>query len=477
MRICCLSISRSLLAGLLLSVAVSAQAERYELGLRLRAFERHLDDVTDAKLRTAACGELDRAVQAFFRLDTSAVAKAVDAADCALTGKPWSDAVWYAHSMQVVLEERLVARGDGVVRGKLSAAYKLDDEVPALADCSLQLLLPGMAKPLIVEIDELPQAIELPLQGVPVGDHSLQWSIVRGEEVLVTREQGLSVAADLEARLLRVVAAADAVESLLPETIETKTLPALVKLLQGMQRRRSAETILPGAQMLAEAEALAAWFAKPTREPFYGGHRPGSFALRVPVGKSTIAVRLMVPEVSKPAPLVVALHGAGGSENLFFDGYGDGRVVRLGAERNWLVVAPRLTLGSLDVAELVRALAERFPIDAQQVMVVGHSMGAMQAVANAARTPEKFRAVAALGGGGRVRASRALQQLPFFVGVGSKDFALAGAKALHQALVSADVASTLREYAGVEHLAIVQLALDDVFGFFDVVIKASAAGK
>ena len=174
---------------------------------------------------------------------------------------------------------------------------------------------------------------------------------------------------------------------------------------------------------------------------------------------------------------MVALHGAGGSENLFFDGYGDGRVVRLGAERNWLVVAPRLTLGSLDVAELVRALAERFPIDAQQVMVVGHSMGAMQAVANAARTPEKFRAVAALGGGGRVRASRALQQLPFFVGVGSKDFALAGAKALHQALVSADVASTLREYAGVEHLAIVQLALDDVFGFFDVVIKASAAGK
>ena len=191
MRNCCLSRSAGLLAGLLLSVALTAQAERYELGLRLRAFERHLDEVTDAKLRTAACGELDRAVQAFFRLDTSAVAKAVDAADCALTGKPWSDAVWYAHSMQVVLEERLVARGDGVVRGKLSAAYKLDDEVPALADCSLQLLLPGMAKPLIVEIDELPQAIELPLQGVPVGDHSLQWSIVRGEEVLVTREQGL----------------------------------------------------------------------------------------------------------------------------------------------------------------------------------------------------------------------------------------------------------------------------------------------
>jgi hypothetical protein len=54
----------------------------------------------------------------------------------------------------------------------------------------------------------------------------------------------------------------------------------------------------------------------------------------------------------------------------------------------------------------------------------------MQAVANAVRTPERFRAVAALGGGGRVRANAALKSLPFFVGVGSQDFALSGAKAL-----------------------------------------------
>jgi predicted esterase len=258
----------------------------------------------------------------------------------------------------------------------------------------------------------------------------LRWRIVSGDEVLVTREQGLSVAVDLAPRLARLVEAAAAAESISPPTIESKTLPALLKLLQSMQRRRSSETILPGSQILAEAEQLSAWLAKPTEVPFYGAHRPGSFALRVPVGKGTAAVRLFVPKVDAPAPLVVALHGAGGSENLFFDGYGDGRVVKLGAERNWLVVAPRLTLGSLDVAELCDALAERFPVDLQRVAVVGHSMGAMQAVANAVRTPERFRAVAALGGGGRVRANAALKSLPFFVGVGSQDFALSGAKAL-----------------------------------------------
>jgi predicted esterase len=462
------------LAGLLLAVGLSAQAERYELGVRLRAFERHLDAVTDETRRAAAYGELERAVQAFFRLDTAAVAKAIDAADCALAGKPWSAAKRYASSLQLVLSQRLVSAGAGELTGKLCVAYKLDDVADDddfdLENCSLRLQFAGMQSPLVVALDDVPQEIVIPLADAAAGDHWLQWSIVRGDEVLVTRQQGLSVAVDVAPRLARLVAAAEQAETVIPETIESKTLPALVKMLQGMQRRRSSETVLPGAQMLAEAEQLAAWLAKPSDLPFYGGHRPGSFALRVPLGKSTAAVRLHVPKADAPAPLVVALHGAGGSENLFFDGYGDGRVVQLGAERNWFVVAPRLSLGPLLADQLVDALAERFPIDTQRVVMVGHSMGAMQAVANAMRDPERYRAVAALGGGGQVRASDAVQRLPFFVGVGSKDFALSGANGLHRALRRAQVASTFREYAQVEHLAIVQIALPDVFRFFDEVL-------
>src|SRR5690606_5165427 len=136
------------------------------------------------------------------------------------------------------------------------------------------------------------------------------------------------------------------------------------------------------------------------------------------------------PPRADRAPLVIAVHGAGGSENLFFDGYGDGKVVQLAAPRGWFVVAPRNELSGIDNAALAASLAERYPIDLTKVFLVGHSMGAMAVMQNASRTPDRFAAVAALGGGGSVRRSDALTKVPFFVGVGSRDFALGQARAL-----------------------------------------------
>ncbi|MFT7534617.1 MAG: pimeloyl-ACP methyl ester carboxylesterase [Hyphomicrobiaceae bacterium] len=459
-----------LLAVCVATGCLAAQVERYELGLRLRAFERRLDSVTDEARRVAAFGALDRAVQAFFRLDTMAVAKAIDDADCALAGGGWSVAVQYAHSLQWQLQARLVAAGDAVVEGKLSVAYRIEDEDFEPVGWSLVVRVPGVDEATVIPLDELPQTISIPLVGVPAGDHMLKWSLVQGEQVLLEREQALSVVANLADRMAGLVNAQKLAKAQDPATIESKTLPSLVKMLKGLQRRRAAETILPGDRILKEAEALSAWLSGPQANSFYGGHRPGSFRLRIPVGKRTTSVRLFVPKVVDKAPLVVALHGAGGSENLFFDGYGDGRVVDLSAERTWLVVAPRLTLGSLDCAALVDALAQRFPIDTKRVLMVGHSMGAMQAIANAVRAPERYQAVAALGGGGQVRRSEGLKKLRFFVGVGTKDFARAGANGLHRALEAAGASSDFREYAEVEHLAIVQLALADVFRFFDKVL-------
>jgi dienelactone hydrolase len=103
------------------------------------------------------------------------------------------------------------------------------------------------------------------------------------------------------------------------------------------------------------------------------------------------------------------------------------------------------------------------------VFLVGHSMGAGQALALAANG--KFAAVAALGGGGRLSKPAAFAELPTFVGVGDKDsLALAGARALNKALTAANAkAVTYKEYPGVEHLVIVREALPDAFAVFDKV--------
>lgn len=461
-----------------------AQVDRYELGLRLRAFERRLAATPDPERRAQAFAALDRAVQAFFRLDTRTVAAAIAAADRALSAAPDDAQHRCAASVQLQLDARLVATGTATLPLRVSTAFDAaasddggrdsdaDADVGAdgVAELGLTLViapLPGTDTPLRVPLTELPLDATLPLAGVPVGDHELSWSIVAGDDVLAQRAQELCVADAPAERIAQLDAVAQRAAAIAPPTIESRTLPALLDLLRGMQRRRGAETSLPGNRLLAEAEALAASLDEGGTAPFYGDPRPGSFWLRVPTADGVSAVRLFVPPAADGRrPLVVALHGAGGSENLFFDGYGDGLVVSLAAARGFYVVAPRLAFGAIDVAVLVDALAARFAIDRDRVLLLGHSMGAMQAIANAMRTPERFRAVAALGGGGRVPAGAAIRGRPFFVGAGERDFGRGGARALQRALAQAGAKAEWREYPAVEHLAIVQVALPDVFEFF-----------
>jgi predicted esterase len=200
--------------------------------------------------------------------------------------------------------------------------------------------------------------------------------------------------------------------------------------------------------------------------------------MQLSVGRSTQVVRIEVPDYdtkdsSKRLPVLIALHGAGGSENMFFQTYGAGRLVELAKERRWIVVSPRQTMTGLglDVPGMIQALAEHLPVDKDRVMLVGHSMGAAQAMSQVSKHPESVRMVAALGGGGGVRDTQAIRKVPFFVGAGDRDFGKPRAKSLSQDLKRVGCSVEYREYSDVEHMVIVQAALDDVFRFFDLGIK------
>jgi predicted peptidase len=188
-------------------------------------------------------------------------------------------------------------------------------------------------------------------------------------------------------------------------------------------------------------------------------------------------VRLAAPkevEKGQPLPLVLVLHGAGGSENMFFDVHGPGRVVANAQKRGWLLVAPRSGgLGTVPpTAEIIDEVDKLYPVDRKKVFLVGHSMGAMQTVTVAQKTPQRFAAVAPLSGAGRIQASDALKKLPFFVGVGDQDVLLAGSRRLKEGLQKAGVERLeYREYPNVEHITTVIEALDDVFAFFDEAAK------
>jgi predicted esterase len=454
----------------------SAQPERYELGQRLRAFENAWEKQNDAAARKRAIDPLIQATTAFFSFRLGEAGKSLDEARFALeSDQPPSPAKRWATALYVTVPQRLLDVRDDKLEFQVGSLYQVNAEAPAKFEIRPRLITAD-GKRVIAQIspsrplDESSKDV-LVWKDAPVGDHRLRVEFVVDGVVLSATEQTVSLVEDLRNRLktLKGLPHEDAYRH-----IEGQTFGELRKLVQSLADGKTLETDYPAARLLAEAEALPEAIRR--GENYYAWPKAGQFWLRIAAGGNKETVRIFVPEKlakDHPVPLVIALHGAGGSENMFFEGYGAGKIVRLCKDRGWILVAPRLSAFAAPVKTetLVAELANRWPIDSKRVFLVGHSMGAMQALQTALRIPDKVAGVAALGGGQKVDAEP-LVNLPIFVGVGERDFLLRNVKTLHNCLTAADVKSLVyREYPDLEHLVIVQQALPDVFTFFDGIVK------
>ena len=95
-----------------------------------------------------------------------------------------------------------------------------------------------------------------------------------------------------------------------------------------------------------------------------------------------LPTRQFVPEGTGPFPLVIAFHGAGGDENMFFDGYGTGALRELAQKRGLAVACPPTIPFSLSprlLERYIEQIALDVPIDRTRVFLLGHSMGAIAA--------------------------------------------------------------------------------------------------
>jgi dienelactone hydrolase len=455
-----------LLALVLAPLHAAGQEDRFELGQRLRQFEAEYDRVTDAVGRKRAVPHLTRATRAFFSSflggGLAEAARGLDLARHSLRSPDDVPAgVSWADSCVARPARRLVDPGDSDMTVSLSRYYPPKSKRPDGVKWRVGLFgKDGKAvTPLVVQdIKALPLRLKLPLKGLKEGDYELRSEVVLDGKTLAGSAQTVSAANRIKARLEKLE---KAVTGAGKKTTDMLTATRLLATVHKLAKGETLETNLPAARLLAEAEAVVGGMN------YYGKGRPGEFWLSLAVRGRGVPVRIRVPEQAKqgkPLPLVIALHGAGGSENMFFDGYGNGAVARLAARRGWIVVATRdgLTDGVID------ALARLYPVDRSKVFLVGHSMGAGQAVAAASKNPDRYAAVAALGGGGVVRPSEAVTKLPFYVGIGKSDFALPSARSLRRSLERAKVETVVyKELDDVEHLAVVQICLSEVFKLFD----------
>lgn len=458
-----------------------AQGERFELGRRLRAFEAAWDHYADPVCRRRATKPLLDITQTYLSLQWGEAGRALDQARFYLEkDKTLSPSRRWAESLHLAMESRLLDVTATEVTLMLKPFYKVEEERPQGARLRLRM---GenppknwlITKEIPITAFPLEYCLSLRKLNQEEQDYVLQGEIVVDEEVVVpVGKQTFSLVQNLEQR---VAALKKKVEAFPKDetTTDRETARELVRILGLLADKRALETNYPASCLLAEVEQLLE--AIQAGKEYYGGGKPGQFRLKLATPRGNNVVRLLVPDkgpAHQPRPLVLALHGAGGSENLFFEAYGNGKVVRLCEERNWLLAAPRSPLLSVDLplADLVDELSRLYAVDPHQVFVVGHSMGAGQALQAVQKAPKRFAAVAALGGGGRLTGKADLKPLSFFIGIGTQDFALRSAQAITNHLKKADARRVVyREYPDAEHMVIVQQSLPDVFAFFDEVAR------
>jgi predicted esterase len=176
---------------------------------------------------------------------------------------------------------------------------------------------------------------------------------------------------------------------------------------------------------LAEEVALELEQLEAGRNPY--ARRTGDYWCVLRRDDREIPLRIFAPaqitqEPDQPRPLMLAFHGAGGDENLFFRGYGAGRI-RILAEQRGVIVATPLTTAFLRDPGAFDALLERlrreYVIDEQRIYVIGHSLGCAPTAQAATRRADVVAAACCLAGSGDFTAGERIA--PTLVLVGEND--------------------------------------------------------
>lgn len=461
----------SLLLVLILTCRASAQNERYELGLRLRQFEKAWDQTTDSVGRKRALAIVKDATNQFFSLKFGEAGKTLDAAKWALrhNNPRKENEIWLA-SFMMKPAVRVVDQKTQFANVTIHQFYKMKLNPIPFQDSKLTVQFQGAdASELSLPNPSKTLSVAFPTNAI--GEICLEMKISMGNQAQPLSTITISRIKDLSERL-------NSLKSSIPQFSGSisKSIEAYHDTIKELKDGIPPETDFPVSAMLAHAELMVKEQKLIEAAQISGHEMTSSWFTLALENKQLAPIRLGVPakrNQDKAIPVVFALHGAGGSENMFFDSYGNGQVVRECAKRGWLLVAPRSPgfVASPPVKEILEQLKSFQKIDETKIFILGHSMGAGQTIDLCQKHPTLFAGAAVMGGGGRVRDAKSFATLPTFIGIGDKDFAFAGAKSLRQILEKAGAAKLrYKEYPDLEHLVIVREALPDAFAMFDETI-------
>lgn len=471
--------SLAVLLMIVLAVPANAQTSRLELGRRLKRFELGWEAAAPAD-RAKCVGPLKVAVTSFFSLNLPEAGRQLDQAWIAARGSKASALEESIIGLQCLPSPVCADASETKLTLQVRPFYGDAEAVDNISVDNIQVhvSLTDQEGRLLKENDfalkDLGEPAAWDTGTLPEGDHVLSVTLRRDADQYQLPNTTISRVASLEARLASLEKAASTLKAAAKTDLQ-RTVAATIRdegrLIRNLAQGRLQEADFPILQRLQFCEALNTDTLDPA---FAAGATAGKTDVWMTLtkGTKTVSTRLRFPAANDQAvPVLFVFHGAGGSENMFFETYGAGRVIREAEKRGWLVVSPGQGMFglSLGISDMLDALEPFAKIDRARVMVLGHSMGAAQVMTQVQKHPDLPIAAVALGGGSgmTIKDKSQTPKASWFVAAGEQDFGRSGARQLHRSLTSAGVTSEYKDYPDVEHLVIVQAAIDDAFQFLE----------
>lgn len=423
-----------------------------------------------------------------------------------LAGREWTDALDYSNSLVLRCEEvYLDSTRPAAVRieqiylpllridGSLTARVSLHQ--PRRTALGFE---PGdKVRDLATETDvprdlqDEPCRIELDWTGIQDGSYILRAEIFDRDKAIGAATLSVDLRAGLDERLRAMEAELKKVGG--SEDFRSEVLYPLNRI-RSVNRGKMEIGGFQVAEELAAAECVLASI-KAGKDPFAG--RTGDFERHYLLegADEIMPYRVYVPTKYNgrtPYPLIIALHGLGGTEDSFFDSYGK-TLPKLAEGHGYLVAAPlgyrvdgfygmsipgttggesaqrKLEFSEKDVLNVLALMRKNYAIDASRIYLMGHSMGAMGTWHLGAKYPDIWAALAPFAGYAAPATVAAMRHIPEIVIHGSADAVLpvAFSRAMVAELKKQSVEYRYIEVPGGSHVDIVEPNLGAVLDFFD----------
>jgi predicted esterase len=402
------------------------------------------------------------------------------------TQKPYAVRIEQIYSSTLAVDHSLTAHaslvkpraggrgGNGGGRGAAAAPPEVAKDFGSFEDVSRDLR-------------ESPYLMELDLASVADGTYQVRVEVMDGAKALGSTTLRIIAVKGLDDSLARI----DKEAAAAPESIRADALyPA--DFVRNVNRGRVDAGAFDVTKEIATVNDLLA-SAKTGKDPFAG--RTGDFKRHymLKAAGEIMPYRLYIPPAydgTKAYPMVLALHGLGGTEDSMF---GQAYRVPVEAEKRGYIVASPLgyridggygraatkagTLSEADVMEVLARVRHDYKIDDNRIYLLGHSMGGFGTWVLGPKYPTIWAAMAPISGGGQPASLEKIRDIPEIVVHGDADnvVPVSSSRTMVEAAKKLGIEVKYIEVPGGTHGDVAAPNMSAIFDFFDAHRKGKAA--